>query len=153
MMALNHTYMHIYKHRTNKDFLFASLTLLLMLMVSIAGDTITRPSPQRLAPPSGLPCSRDQLTSFSGKVIRYARQPRQITLQIRTDEATTERFQIQISKGKNYLALFLLNGAAITKTELEKIEKKLTKKANDVRVTVWECRNSAHRIIDWRVAQ
>ena len=153
MMALNHTYMHIYKHRTNKDFLFASLTLLLMLMVSIAGDTITRPSPQRLAPPSGLPCSRDQLTSFSGKVIRYARQPRQITLQIRTDEATTERFQIQISKGKNYLALFLLNGAAIPKTELEKIEKKLTKKANDVRVTVWECRNSAHRIIDWRVAQ
>ncbi len=127
--------------------------LLVSLLVLLIGSVSSKPLPQRLAPPSGLPCSRDQLTSYTGKILRYTRKSSQIFLQVRTDEATTERFQISISKGKGYLDLYLLNGAAITKTELEKIERKLTKKTNDVRVTVWECRNSAHRIIDWRVTQ
>ncbi len=133
----------------NKYLLLVSL--LVLLITSTENKAFPKPSRQRLAPPPGLPCSRDQLTSFSGKIIRYTRKPKQIFLRMRTDEATTEQFQIQISHGKNYLNLFLLNGQEISKTELEQIEKKLLKKSNTVSVTVWECRNSAHRIIDWRV--
>lgn len=106
--------------------------------------------PQRLAPPAGLPCSRNELTSYAGKILRYTRQSQQIVLHVRTDEATTEHFLIRIAKKKNYLDLFLLNGQAITKTELARVEKKLAQKNSAVRVIVWECRNTTHRVIDWR---
>ena len=131
--------------RINQYFL-----LVVLLMMTSAGNNIFSAPRQRLAPPPGLPCSRDTLTSYSGKILRYTRKPNQIFLLMRTDEATTEKFQIEISKGKNHLNLFLLNGQAITATELEQVEKKILKKSKAVTVTVWECRDTSHRVIDWR---
>jgi hypothetical protein len=125
------------------------LLVILMMMTSAENNSFSAPR-QRLAPPTGLPCSRDTLTSYSGKILRYTRQPKQIFLLMRTDEATTEKFQIEISKGKNHLNLFLLNGQTISATELDQVEKKILKKSKAVTVTVWECINTRHRVIDWR---
>lgn len=131
--------------RINQHFLL----VILLLMISAANNSFSAPL-QRLAPPPGLPCSRDTLTSYSGKILRYTRKPNQIFLLMRTDEATTEKFQIEISKGKNHLNLYLLNGQAISATELEQVEKRILKKSKAVTVTVWECINTSHRVIDWR---
>ncbi len=125
--------------------------LVILLLTSSGSENKTFSEPlQRLAPPPGLPCSRDTLTSYSGRILRYTRKPNQIFLLMRTDEATTEKFQIKISKGKNHLNLFLLNGQAISATELEQVEKKILNKSKAVTVTVWECLKTTHRVIDWR---
>jgi hypothetical protein len=125
--------------------------LWLLVGLCLLSQTATSLSPrQRLAPPPGLPCDRNHLTSYAGEVKAYSRKPQQIFLRVRTDEATTEQFRLRVRKNEPPLSLFLLNGAAIKPEELAAIEKKLAQKAA-VRVIVWACRNSAHRIIDWRV--
>jgi hypothetical protein len=142
--------MSIYKAWLNKLFIYP----LGIILVSISAYTFSGSATyswQRLAPPTGLPCSRDELTSFAGQVRAYTRKPEQIFLRVRTDEATTESFTIPIERKESLLQLYLLNGTAIKQSQLEIIEKKLVKKPAEVRVIVWACRNSADRIIDWRV--
>lgn len=109
----------------------------------------------RLATPSGLKCDVNQTTSFTGRVLAYSRRSGRISIRVRTDEETTEAFTIPYAKGEDISKWFTLDGQAIKRDDLAKIESRWKRNKRPARVTVWACYDkgwrklSAERI-DWR---
>jgi hypothetical protein len=109
----------------------------------------------RLAPPPGLKCDANHVTSFTGRVIAYSRRRGRIFIRIRTDEATTEEFNINYGRAENLSKWFLINGQSAGQGELMKIESRWRRDRKNVRATVWACYDNQWRqlsaeIIDWQ---
>lgn len=111
---------------------------------------------QRIAPPSALKCSRDHLTSFTGKVIAYRRSPTRVFLRVRTDEETTESFSLKLTKAEDATKFFLLRGDAFNSNDWALIEsstgklRQSTGAMGTMRATVWVCDDRSNPVISWQ---
>jgi hypothetical protein len=113
---------------------------------------------RRLASPTGLGCDADHITSFTGRVLSYSRRAGQISIRIRTDEATTEDFTISYAQAQELAKRFKLNGQSLGQDELAKIESRWKREKKNVRATVWACYDKDWRtpsavLIDWHIGK
>ena len=113
---------------------------------------------RRLAPPPGLACDANYVTSFTGRVLSYSRRSGRIFIRVRTDEATTEEFTITYTQEEDLLKRFQLFGQPLGQEALEKIESRWKRDKRNVRATVWACydkewRNPSAILIDWHVGK
>jgi hypothetical protein len=113
---------------------------------------------RRLAPPPGLACDADHITSFTGRVLSYSRRSDHIFIRVRTDEKTTEEFTIPYTQMEDLLKKFQLYGQSFSQEGLEKIESHWRRDKRNVRATVWACydnewRNPSAILIDWHVGK
>jgi hypothetical protein len=113
---------------------------------------------RRLAPPAGLDCDADHVTSFTGRVLAYSRRQGRLFIRIRTDEATTEEFTISYTQEQDLSKRLMLNGQLLAQGEMAKIEARWKRDKRNVRATVWACydkewRNPAAIRIDWHIGK
>ena len=115
----------------------------LALWLALALVALPAQRDTRRRPPETLPCSRDQLTSFTGKVTVYSRTPDRITLTIATDWDTTARFTLRPP------FRLLLHGEPFQPRDWDQIEEKPGVLRKGMRATVWECAGG-RRVLDWQ---
>jgi hypothetical protein len=94
-------------------------------------------------PPPAVDCDRNELTSYTGKVTRYARQPDRISLTLETDDDTVET--VSLRPGDK----ILLNAREMTKGDWKLVEEKEGKLRPRMRATVWICRGG-RPVLDWQ---
>jgi hypothetical protein len=110
----------------------------------------------RIAPPTGLRCDINHVTSFTGRVLAYSRHSGRIFIRVHTDEQTTNEFTIPYAEGEDVSKWFMIDGQALAQVDdLAKIESRLKRKKRSMRATVWACydndwRKTTAEIIDWR---
>jgi hypothetical protein len=109
----------------------------------------------RIAPPTGLKCDVNHVTSFTGRVLAYSRRAGRIFIRVRTDEQTTEEFTIPYAQGADLSKWFTLDAQAIQPGDLAKIESRWKRNKRTARATVWACYDNDWRkltaeLIDWR---
>src|ERR671918_653859 len=79
--------------------------------------------PSRQRPPDGFACARNDLTAYTGVVVRYQRERERITLRIRTDWDTTEDVAVPHHGAADPAASFRFAGRPFTTKDWERIEK------------------------------
>ena len=104
----------------------------------------------RLAPPEGVKCDPNHLTSFTGKILSYRRRPGRVHLRMRTDEETTEAFTLRYAKSEDAARWFLLKGEPFKQTDWALIERRRYSLRPRMRATVWVCDDGSNPIRDWR---
>jgi hypothetical protein len=92
----------------------------------------------RLATPGGLRCSRDNTTSFTGRVLAYSRSRGRVFIRVRTDEETTEQFTLMYGR-RDPANLFRLRGEPFGGRDWRKIETRAGRIRPGMRATVWAC--------------
>jgi hypothetical protein len=112
----------------------------------------------RLAPPPGLKCDLNHVTSFTGRVLAYSRHRGRIFIRVRTDEQTTNEFTISYAQGTDLSKWFMIDGQAIKPNDLAKIESRWRRNKRRARATVWACydaswHQASAEIIDWRLSE
>jgi hypothetical protein len=112
----------------------------------------------RLAPPPGLKCDLNHVTSFTGRVLAYSRRSGSIFIRVRTDEQTTNEFTIPYAKTEDLSKWFMIDGRAIKPGELAKIESRWRRNKRGTRATVWACYDNqwskaSAELIDWRLSE
>ena len=105
---------------------------------------------RRLAPPEGVKCDPNHLTSFTGKILSYRRKPGRVWLRMRTDEETTESFTLRFRKSEDAARWFLLKGEPFKQTDWAMIERRRYSLRPRMHATVWVCDDGSNPIIDWR---
>lgn len=105
---------------------------------------------QRLAPPSAIKCSRDHLTSFTGRILAYQRSSSRIFIRVRTDEETTESFTLKLARKDEAVEHFLMRGETFRQSDWKLIESAPGKLHQPMRATIWVCDDGAAPVIDWR---
>ena len=73
-----------------------------------------------------------------------------ISLSMRTDEDTFERFTLKVDKRKSAASLFLMKGEPFVEKDWAKIEAAKGKLLPRMRATVWVCEGGANPVVDWR---
>ena len=123
---------------------------LLILHVLAAPARAGQRSPERTRqrPPAVLPCSTNELTSYTGKVIGYGRQVGRTTLRIRTDWDTVERVTLTHPGADDPSAKFMIGGAAFVADDWSLIERSKGVLRTGVRATAWVC-SSGETVVDW----
>ena len=123
---------------------------LLILHVLAAPARAGQRSPERTRqrPPAVLPCSTNELTSYTGKVIGYGRQVGRTTLRIRTDWDTVERVTLTHPGTDDPSAKFMIGGAAFDADDWPLIERSKGVLRTGVRATAWVCSNG-ETLVDW----
>lgn len=118
--------------------------LRLALLISLLCLPLPGPAQRggRYRPPADLPCSRDQLTTFTGKAAAYSRDSRRMKLTVRTDWSTTESFVLR----PPYRMLY--KGEPFREEHWRRIEGEQGRLRPGVRVTVWAC-ETGERALDW----
>lgn len=106
--------------------------------------------PQRLRPPASLKCSRDHLTSFQGQILEYKRGKNNIYLRVRTDEDTTETFNLKWDDPDKAEKWFLLRGQPFKAEDWKLIESASGQLNDGTRVIVWVCDDGSKPVFDWR---
>lgn len=110
----------------------------------------------RLAPPLTLSCSRDNTTSFTGRVLAYRRSAVRVSIRVRTDEETTEEFTLRVPQRGDASRLFLINGERFTSSDWKRVEARAGRLRPRMRATVWACYEGDRpkaELIDWRPAE
>jgi rhodanese-related sulfurtransferase len=102
----------------------------------------------RLAPPAGVTCDRNNLTSYAGTVKSYKRQRGKSTLVIDTSAGTTERVTVQY-KADDPSRLYLIDGTPFTTRDWSRIERSKGKLQPNMSAVAWVCRGGL-TMIDWR---
>lgn len=105
--------------------------------------------PQRLRPPASLQCARDHLTSLQGRILAYQRGKKSLSLRVRTDEQTTEKFTLQWKASEQAEKWFLLRGEEFKVADWKHIESAPGKLRNGMRLIVWVCDDGSKPIFDW----
>ncbi|MBX3277698.1 MAG: hypothetical protein KF868_06815 [Acidobacteria bacterium] len=108
---------------------------------------------QRAAPPARLRCSRDHLTSFTGRILAYRRQPGRIYIRIRTDEDTTENFTLRFPRDEDAARNFLMRGEEFKSEDWKRIETRPGRLKPGMRAIVWVCDDGSTPVVDWRPAE
>lgn len=126
-----------------------------LVMGDQPAETASEPAARgRLLPPSVLPCTRDHLTAFFGRILDYKRSPGRITIRMRTDESTTERITLSLKKGEDPAHWFLMRGEQFGSEDWARIERGPGILHQGMRAIVWMCREVPKRpLIDWRPAE
>jgi hypothetical protein len=119
----------------------AALALVVFAVGALAQD--------RVRPPGDLPCSRDELTSYTGAVLKYERTDARISVTIRTDWDTTEGAAVKVAKGESPAKHFLWQGGPFREEHWKQIEESPRKLRKGARVTAWVCTSGA-TVLDWQ---
>lgn len=93
----------------------------------------------RLATPGGLRCARDNTTSFTGRVLAYSRARGRVFIRVRTDEETTEQFNIIYGRRGDPASFFRLRGEPFGVRDWRRIETRAGRLRPGMRATVWAC--------------
>ena len=104
----------------------------------------------RLRPPEKIPCVREKLTSFTGKVQSYSRDEAHLALTVRTDEDTTEKLTLRYEKKDDPARWFLLWSEAFQPSDWAAIEAARGRLRAGMRATAWVCEGGGNPIIDWQ---
>jgi rhodanese-related sulfurtransferase len=103
----------------------------------------------RLAPPAGVSCDRNDLTSYAGLVKRYRRQKGKTTLTIDTSAGTTETVVLLHPGTSDPSRWYLIGGTAFTAKDWSRIERRKGVLKPDTSAVAWVCTGGAN-FIDWR---
>ncbi|HUQ34175.1 MAG TPA: hypothetical protein VM095_18785, partial [Pyrinomonadaceae bacterium] len=76
----------------------------------------------RIRPPDSIRCDPNHLTSFTGRILSYQRRPGRVSIRMRTDEATTESFQLKFRRTEDAASWFLLRGEEFKQSDWTFIE-------------------------------
>lgn len=101
----------------------------------------------RLRPPAFVTCDRNQLTSFTGRVVSLSRDADATRLVMDTDEATKERLTIRHPKG-DASAWFYRAGQPFAPEDWAVLLPGGRLRA-DARATAWVCATETNPKIDW----
>jgi len=101
----------------------------------------------RLRPPAFVTCDRNQLTSFTGRVVSLTRDADSTRLVMDTDEATRERITIRHPKG-DATAWFYRAGHPFEPQDWA-ILLPAGRLRPDARATAWVCATETNPKIDW----
>lgn len=122
---------------------------ILMLLFAFGGDGGGRSG--RLAPPSVIPCDRNDLTSYTGVVTRYQRLRDKTVVRIRTDEETTEEVTVKHRGTSDPSKSFLIEGERFRTADWKRIESRPKVLRPGMRATAWVCTGEKPAVIvDWR---
>jgi len=124
--------------------LIAELALVWVVGVSAA---------QRIRPPDGLKCPRNNLTSFTGTVLFYHRRLGRTDIRLRTDEDTTESVVVRHPGTEDPSKWFLLRAGPFKKENWGAIESARGHLHPKMRATVWVCDDGSNPIVDWQPPQ
>jgi hypothetical protein len=126
------------------------LTGVILSCNSSSEDSGTRHA-GRLAPPPGITCDRNHLTSWTGLVTGYQRNEQSIWIEISTDEGTVEETTIDHKGFVDASNHFLLWGAPFRHSNWTAIEATPGNLIDGMRATVWVCDDGkTPAVIDWR---
>lgn len=140
-------------HRIYRKSIFCSLFMLLCLPMGIC----CRPqaqrvyAAQRLAAPAEIPCSRDHLTLYNGRVLSLSRRKARTTIRIHTDYDTTEQVSLSHARTGTPLPWFRLNGAAFRQSDWPLIEAGRNRLKRGMKANIWVCDDGSNAIVDWQV--
>jgi hypothetical protein len=116
------------------------LRLAALALLSLSAVAAGQP---RYMPPAGVGCSRDRLTSFTGRVTAYSRSAARIRLTLHTDENTVERFVLKAP------FKLLFQGEPFRESDWARIETRPGRLRPGVRATMWVCEDGG-RMLDWQ---
>jgi len=123
------------------------ISLLLSVQSHLSGFVPERA--QRIRPPEKITCSRNHLTSFTGKVLSMKRQTGSTRIRMRTDEETSEQFTLRHATD-NPSEYFLMWGEAFSESDWKRIETGKNQLRPNMRATVWVCNNGGNPVVDWQ---
>jgi hypothetical protein len=104
----------------------------------------------RIRPPDALNCSRNDLTSFTGRVLSYSRSNSRLFIRVRTDEQTTENFTLNYRQKDGPARWFLLRAEPFKAGDWKLIETRRGRLRSGMRATVWVCQTNPKPVIDWQ---
>ena len=105
----------------------------------------------RLAPPAAVPCDRNQLTSYEGRVRTYERDREKTLLVLETTHGTVERVTLRHSASGTPLKWYLIAGTPATEADWNRIETTPGKLHDGMGAIAWVCEDGT-TLIDWRPA-
>ena len=110
------------------------------------------PARGRIAPPPGLRCHRNSLTSYDGRVLAYRRRKGSTFLRVRTSFDTTEQVTVRHPGTDDPSEFYLLNGEPFRRADWRRVEARRGVLRPGMRANVWVCRGdpSVQPVVDWR---
>jgi len=127
----------------------ASPKVLLAMMLA-AGDASAASGATRVQPPAAVACARDQVTSYNGSVLRYARKLGHTELRIRTDWDTNETVRLRHPGTDDPSPWFLLAGQPFQPSDWARIESRSGRLQPGLRVVAWVCSDGRNPLVDWQ---
>jgi len=103
----------------------------------------------RLAPPAGVTCDRNKLTSFAGTVTNYRRQSGKTTMTIHTSAETVEKITLRHPGSKDPSRWYLIGGTAFTAADWNRIEERKGVVKRELSAVAWVC-TGGPTVVDWR---
>lgn len=100
--------------------------------------------------PDRVTCPRNNLTSFTGRVLSFSRTNVRTVIRMRTDEDTTEKFTLHHPKSNDAKKWFLLRGKPFEGSDWALIESARNRLWPNMRATVWVCDDGTSPIVDWQ---
>ena len=131
---------------------FGVLLLMCLLSVELHLSGFSAGSAQRIRPPEKITCSRNHLTSYTGRVLSMKRQEGSTRIRMRTDEETSEQFTLRHA-ADNPSEFFLIWGERFSESDWKRIEIGGNQLRPDIRATVWICDNGDNPVVDWQPAK
>lgn len=126
------------------------LSLAFVAMCSAESSDKIESTPQRLRPPATVKCARDHLTSFQGRILAYKRGKNNVYLRVRTDEETTETFNLKWAAPDKAKKWFLLRGEEFKAEDWKRIESAPGRLIAGTRIIVWVCDDGSKPVFDWQ---
>jgi hypothetical protein len=132
--------------------LFAIAVLLAALACVTASTDLQdrRTAQSRQRPPEAFACAPNDLTSYTGVVVRYQRERERTTLRIRTDWNTNEDVAVPHHAAADASASFRYSGRPFTAKDWERIESSAGVLRPSTRATAWVC-SDGKVMVDWAV--
>ena len=103
----------------------------------------------RVRPPVVVTCDRNNLTSYTGRVITYSRRAGLMTMTIQTDWDTTETVTLRHPAKTDPSRWFLVRGKTFRKSDWSRIELSRGRLRPRMRVSAWVCTDGRKPILDW----
>ena len=104
----------------------------------------------RVRPPQNVGCERNDLTVYQGKVRQYARDSKQVSLTIDTDEKTVERIMLKLAGARTAESRFLWAGVPFRTQHWKELETPEGKLKAGITVIAWVCTNGGPPLLDWQ---
>ena len=131
---------------------FGFLMLICLLSAQPHRSGFSAGGAQRIRPPEKITCSRNQLTSYTGRVLSMKRQKGSTRIRMRTDEETSEQFTLRHASD-NPSEFFLMWGERFSESDWKRIETGRNQLRPDLRATVWICDDGGNPVVDWQPAK
>lgn len=104
----------------------------------------------RQRPPEAFACEPNDLTAYTGVVVRYQREREGTTLRIHTDWDTTEDVAVPYHGAADAAASFRYAGRPFTAKDWQRIELSTGVLRPSTRATAWVC-TDGKVLVDWAV--